>query len=63
MFTKKVDLFMNKQDLDIMYFLAEFEIRKPESAIIFAAGFGMRMVQINVSSPKYQLYQGCKEIY
>ena len=32
--------------------MEEFEIRKPQNAIILAAGFGMRMVPINTESPK-----------
>ena len=32
--------------------MEEFEIRKPQNAIILAAGFGMRMVPINTEIPK-----------
>ncbi len=30
----------------------EFESKKPQNAVILAAGFGMRMVPINMSTPK-----------
>lgn len=54
---KCIIILVNKGYLDGYYGLTkkakvEFENKKPQNAIILAAGFGMRMVPINMETPK-----------
>ena len=47
--------YINENNIPTPKAINEFKLKKPKNAIILAAGFGMRMIPINLSTPKAML--------